>query len=294
MIVTGRQFYSPQFMSSKPDTDEDFDKSESPLSEHYYKENVPYQSIYEAEGRMSDYQFGNFIKGLNNVPAHPNYDHILDLPLRNVKQIDGLENSYRGQTLCFAKKECLDTIKKSGVNTVVDLVGYQGYDKKIEDSGMKFFEFKTKKLFDSKEFQSLRSYQVKQERFFRGLKEDGFDVDIEESLEYSKNKFLGETREGINHVVDFINIMREGNVYIGCESGTHETDIALMLNDAFNPDRQNVPLEIPALPILNSMFNLYYNLTPEDKAKMGWTKETDISFFDRMADRQVELMGVNN
>ena len=62
------------------------------------------------------------------------------------------------------------------------------------------------------------------------------------------------------------------------------------LNDVFNPDRQDVPLEIPTIPMLNSMFNLYCNLTPEDKERMGWTKEIDGNFIDRMTDREIELM----
>ena len=262
----------------------------SSMSDHYYNEKLPYQSIYEEEGRMTDYQFGNFINGLGKQPANPSYDNILSLPLRNIKQIPNTNNSYRGQTLVAAKNECLKTMKNSGIKTIIDIIGYQGYEEKVRNAGLDFYQFKTKNIWNSSACDSLKKYQKKQECFFNGMKEDGFDIDVEESLEYTKNKFLTATREPIEQIINFINIMQNDNIYISCEYGTHETDEALFINEAFNPKLADEAVTAPTVEIITKLFNIYYNLTPEDKERMGWTKETNDKFMDRLAERQIEIM----
>ena len=259
------------------------------LREHYYNEELPFHKIYENQGKMTDYQFGNLVKNLAVSPKHINENEVLSLPLKNIRRIDGTKNSYRGQTLCFAKNKYLETIKNSGVTTVVDLVGYFDYDTKVKNAGMNYHLFKINHLYDSPACSSLKEHLNRNERLLNYAKNDGIDIDIEKQLKLDKELFLEKTRDGVSNFVKFINIMSGDNVYIGGEYGTRDTDEALMWNEAFNPKFKDKPLNIDKMGLLNNMYNLYYNLTPKDKFDMGWTKDVEDKFIGRMTDCQMKL-----
>lgn len=249
-----------------------------------------FHSIYD-EANTEANHFGNII----NQPAESSnveYKDIFSLPLKGVKKIDGYENSYSGQTLVTAKAKCLDTIKNTGIKTVIDLDDYYGYEQKIEDAGLNYFKFNTKDFMRSTAVSSFRDNKRDQERLFNAIKDMGINVDVDGYLKHYEENFRSNTRKDINNFVEFINTMQQDNVYVGEDISEQYTDVALLLNDAFNPKRQDKPLDFHIKPLLNTVFNLYYNMTPEDKAKMGWTKETDCIFMDRMVDKQIEFMQI--
>jgi hypothetical protein len=70
--------------------------------------------------------------------------------------------------------------------------------------------------------------------------------------------------------------MQNGNIYIGCQYGANDTDIALILNNFFNPLLEDkCPTTIPPndsdFPIkLNSIYDAFKK---SDKKELGWTKE---------------------
>ena len=57
--------------------------------------------------------------------------------------------------------------------------------------------------------------------------------------------------------------------------GTYKTDDYLLLNSVFNPKASKSPLKATDLFKIDSMRNLYENLSPKDKERMGWTKDFD-------------------
>lgn len=65
------------------------------IRDHYYTYKMPYQSIYETEGRLSEYQLNNLIKTLNNKPRQVDYSLVRGLPIPNIRPIGN--NSYRGE-----------------------------------------------------------------------------------------------------------------------------------------------------------------------------------------------------
>ena len=277
------------FPVEEPIDDPFFADFRNELREHYYEKELPYHSIYEEQGRMTDYKFGNSVNSIEKTHKHVNKNEILSLPLNNVKRIDGFENSYRGQTLCFAKNKYLETIKNAGVDTVIDLVGYFDYDTKVNNAGLDYHLFKIKDMYSSPACKSLKDYLNKNKRLLVEAKSEGMDIDIDLYLKRDKELFLNKTRDDINKFVGFINVMSKDNLYIGCEYGTRETDEALMWNSAFNPKNQDKPLNVDKMGLLSNMYNLYYNLLPEDKINMGWTKDTESKFIDRMTDCQLKL-----
>ena len=272
-----------------------FQNCRNVLRDHYYEYELPYHRIYENEGRMTDYQLGNMMSQLINIPKYTNDNDILSLPLANIKKIG--EHSYRGQTLYDAEEKYFETVKNAGVDTVVDLIGYPDYDTQVKDAGMNYFCFKSKEVYNSPAFDSLKKHLNEHERLYLMAKNEGIDINVDEYLKHDKEIFLTNTRKDINNFIDFINVMRKDNVYIGCQYGTEDTSLALMLNDAFNPKCQEKPLEISGsfkITKVNQMFNLYYNLSPDDKRRMGWTEETNDKVFDRLMDCYTKLINPQN
>lgn len=154
----------------------------------------------------------------------------------DIEQIPGT-NIYRGQTLVERPYKLYD-LKNRGIKTVIDLVGYgEGYKKEAEQVGLKYYTYN---IFDNW---------------------------------WSKINF---NSEDIEKLVNFIKTLQKDNIYIGCQHGANDTDIAFILNDFFNPKLEG-KIKTTILPTdsdfpikLNA---IYDSLTSVQKKKLGWTKE---------------------
>ena len=76
--------------------------------------------------------------------------------------------------------------------------------------------------------------------------------------------------------------MQKDNVYLGCACGTYRTDLAVLLNSLFNPKANyncNFPINKEHLKPIENLFN---NLTPNDKLKLGWTKDYEKIFISKL------------
>lgn len=155
-----------------------------------------------------------------------------------MQKIEGSNNIYRGQTL-VEKPEYLKAINQlKGIKTVIDLVGYgKTYEEDVKKAGMDYFVYSIYKNW-------WNTPAINSEH---------------------KNK-----------LVQFLKKMQEGNIYIGCQHGANDTDVALILNDFFNPllegkAKTKITPNDSDFPIkLNSLYDLF---TKEDKKLLGWTKE---------------------
>ena len=154
-----------------------------------------------------------------------------------MQKIEGSNNIYRGQTL-VEKTNCLQAIKQKGIKTIIDLVGYgRTYEEAVKQAGMDYFVY--------------------------NIYANWWDVT---DFNASQMELL----------VKFLKKMQEGNIYIGCQHGANDTDVAFILNDFFNPllegkSKTKIPPSDSDFPIkLNSIYDL---LTKEDKQLLGWTKE---------------------
>jgi hypothetical protein len=249
---------------------------------------VPFYSIYEKDG--ADPQFENLVGTLSKSAKVERYPDIYSLPLKNIEKIEGTDNSYRGQTLLTANKKCMETIKNAGIKTVVDLEDFIGYDKKIEDAGMNYFSYKMQGIWDSPVFESYYRYMDRQKQLLSALKDGGLEFDLDDKLELCREKFNERIKAPKEKFIEFINVMQDDNIYIGCEHGTYMTDTAMLLNDAFNPKRSDRPILAQNPVMVDRLWILHSNLTDEDKQKMGWDKETDERFYDRMFKAQDRVL----
>lgn len=211
------------------------------IREHYNGYKMPYQSIYEKEPRLEEYQLNKLMDFFVKKPKNINGEDIYHLPLSNVRNISGSRrytpNIYRGSTLYDAPNWVIDKLKDSGIKTVIDLAGYgDSYKNKIEEHGLEYVSFYL----------------------------DPWSFD-------SENKTAKK-----DDLIKFIKTMQKEYIYMGCEYGTYKTDAAITLNTLFNPKvkgpcRVNSYFEIDYIwRVANELYNL---MTLKDKKIMGWTSE---------------------
>lgn len=239
--------------------------------EVYY---TPYQSLYEKECNLSEYQMNQLLGSLMKKPKEVDYSKVTGIPAYNVRPVEGTdETCYRGSTLVDVP-EALKTIKDAGIERVIDLVGYYYYDKLVTDAGMEYYcpVFGRGQLgiWEEEAFETSDGLLKKETYFYT-------PAELEKNKKYLEQRvksFEHNSRKSVERFVDYIETMQKGYYYIGCEYGTYKTDDFLLLNEYFNPQ---VDAGTPrgAMFKLDMMLTLYEKLTPEDKKRMGWTKEFD-------------------
>lgn len=255
-------YKAPAFKSQNPDgefvlgyDDEISKMRRQHIREHYYDDIMPYQSIYEREKRLEEFELNKLIgsllgKKLNTgassgeikqKPVNPNEinsELMYKLSVYNVKPIYGT-NSWRGSTAL--KDSDLILLKKAGIKTVIPL----SYGGVLEES--------------------CKKYDLNYLYF-----DSDFDMFYNDAF-----KWKGCTNNFIDKFVKFIQTMQQDNVYVGCEFGTNRTDNMLMLNNFFNPYAKNTKTYINRLNscYIPSLQTFVQNMTQEHKNAMGWTKE---------------------
>ena len=255
-------YKAPAFKSQNPDgefvlgyDDEISKMRRQHIREHYYDDIMPYQSIYEREKRLEEFELNKLIgsllgKKLNTgassgeikqKPVNPNEinsELMYKLSVYNVKPIYGT-NSWRGSTAL--KDSDLILLKKAGIKTVIPL----SYGGVLEES--------------------CKKYDLNYLYF-----DSDFDMFFNDAF-----KWKGCTNNFIDKFVKFIQTMQQDNVYVGCEFGTNRTDNMLMLNNFFNPYAKNTKTYINRLNscYVPSLQTFVQNMTQEHKNAMGWTKE---------------------
>ena len=248
---------------------------------------MPYQSIYEKEYRLTDYQLGKLLKPLINKSEAIDYSTIMSLPIYNVQPIDSKQSCFRGATL-VNKPECLEIIKKCGIERVVDLIGYTKYKHSAISRDLEYyspnFGKMTSVVWSEPAFQTQNEF-IKNELQFLTFKERN-DPKVIENI---KKKYPEESKNSVAEFVEFIKVLQKGRYYIGCEFGTDRTRAYLLLNDVFNP-KADIKTELKlknyaAVFEMDNMYKLYKKLTPEHKKQLGWTKEFEKNVLERLTDR---------
>ena len=154
----------------------------------------------------------------------------------DIQKINGT-NIYRGQTL-VDKPEYIETLKTKGIKTIIDLVGYgKTYEEEVNKSGLDYYSY--------------------------NIYENWWNITDIKPIH-------------VNKLVDFLKKMQEDNIYIACQHGANDTDIAFILNDFFNPflegkAKTTIPASDSDFPIkLNTIYDMLSNM---HKKMLGWDKE---------------------
>ena len=282
-ILTSQYIYNPSFKANENEWNV-FGIDEAGLpkrdyirqwhDEHY----MPYQSIYENEGRMSEYQLNTLMSGLIRKPVPVNNEKLKKLGLVNLEQIG--KRFYRGAMLFCRNFEKVSGLKDAGIRTIVDLVGGTNLEEECIKNDIKYFHLNMDCTGDA--YTTESNIRRMYERIFRDIANLD-EMEIQKILNEKVEIWKARTSNHIEKFIKFINIMQHDNVYIGCELGIYRTNIALFFDYLFNPKRHNVyEPESIRKSLIQSAKNLYYNLTDSDKIKMGWTKAFDEQFLPKL------------
>ena len=237
--------------------------------------------------RLEEYELNKLIKSLTkrgavkgNKKSSINTQLIKDLSLYNVEPVYGT-SSYRGSTADL-NATTVKQLKKAGVEGIITFLSYEFDEDMVEENGLEVFCYpKSYTFWDSSAFKTKEDvvWDAKTNYFY--LNND----DLEAELLKDKLKIWEkDKRSFINNFIDFIREMKKPNRYIGCICGTETTDEMLSLNYFFNPDaKETRPYKFLSYEYCaEQMKNLYGNLTPEDKKKLGWDSEFDKNFIPRL------------
>ena len=248
------------------------------IREHYDSYKMPYQSIYETEGRLSEYRLNNLINTLTNKPRKVDSSSILSLPVVNIRYIGN--NSYRGGTM-VDKPECLQALKDAGIKHVISLYYSPEYEKAVKQTGLDYHCFNMKRSNDGRP-EGLWSSDVCNSRQSYGNSLKGAFGDDKNAIKIRLDAYDKDSRSLIDELVGFVRRMQEGYCYVGCEFGTNATSDALFyINRAFNP-QDGRELEFFDYYKADCLRNLYDKLTENDKKLMGWTKQFDLNFLPKL------------
>ena len=246
------------------------------IREHYDSYRMPYQSIYETEGRLSEYRLNNLINTLTNKPRKVDYSSIISLPVPNIRYIGN--NSYRGGTM-VDKPECLQALKDAGIKHVISLYYSPEYENAVKQTGLDYHCFNMKHrneeegLWYNDVCCSKQSYENSLKSLFG---------DDKNAIKIRMDAYDRDSRGPIDELVGFVKRMQEGYCYVGCEFGTNTTSDALVyINRAFNP-QDGRELEFFDYYKADCLRNLYDKLTVNDKKLMGWTKQFDLNFLPKL------------
>ena len=191
-----------------------------------------------------------------------------DVYIPNLQKIS--QYSYRGSTLA-KNLQYLELLKKSNVNTVIDLVGYYGLETACKSNGVDYFRypvsadfwsnpmFRTDRELREDEIKELSKLGLTQEEFDKAMKKHEISVTYERSM-FMKN------------FVDLIDIINKDSFYIGCEFGEYRTPNVLSLNTFFNPHWKGKKVYPTSEFVYTKLKNMYINMTQEDKIRLGFTE----------------------
>lgn len=191
------------------------------------------------------------------------------------------ENCYRGHTLTGCPDK-LAKLKKYGVERVIDLAGYPGYEDECGKNGLDYFAFPLKEnIGDEAAYFNQEAYMkngVIERRCYRLPEKE-----IQDFIQSAGKIHSESSREFIGKLIDFIHVLNEGNFYIACQFGHDRTNRALVMNSVFNPQYKNFIDTEPLQPEnIGYMRNLYNKLADEDKKAMGYTEEFDAEVFRKL------------
>ena len=246
------------------------------IREHYSAYTMPYQSIYENEHRKSDYELKQFLKPFMNKPKSVDYESVFGLPVVNIADIGN--NSYRGATLAHIPK-CLETLKKSGIEQIIDLGGYKDYKENTEKAGLKYFEFDMKRT-EEMGFWKHPAF-IEKDDYRRNIIKYCAEKKMPSHVDFYENKmnnYEKKQRIFIEKFTQLIALLQRGFCYIGCEYGTYDTNDAMLLNKFFNPKAEPKDFNLTDLYKIQNIRHLFNLLNNQDKFLMGWDKNFDKEF----------------
>lgn len=284
-IITNQYQYKPNFKSNDNEWhvygyDDEISKARRDyIRQDIEKYTMPYQSIYEKEGRKSKFEMKQMIADLVRKPVIVDDKKIAELNLHNLDFVG--DTSYRGAMINSDKLYKVGKLYEAGIRRIIAIGrGYTALQDECKKVGMVYQAIEFDGQSDA--FKTIDKVRAKALNFARDI----VGLDEKESAEYineSINCWKQNSRTFIDKFTTYIQNMQKGNLFMGCDFGTYNTDTAIMFDYLFNPKmRHSNGLNSRNKTFVFHAENLYHNLTKSDKLKMGWTKDFEQTFFKRL------------
>ena len=237
------------------------------IREWHYEYNIPYQSIYEKEQRLSEYELNRLLKQFNKKTTNLNNKALFQIGLYNLEQL-GDSNSARGAMVRGYQTDKLDLLKDAGIQRIVSLMKDSDLEEECKKRNIEYFYFDINQTDCC--FEDKASIVNKSKNFWINIANIKDENILKEYIEKDVVSWEEKSKETIKKLIAFINFMKKDNVYIGCACGTYRTDFAVMLDSLFNSKAKHHFDLSSFTSSLKSLENLLSNLTNIDKAKLGW------------------------
>lgn len=245
-------------------------------NQHY----MPYQeTIYNEGYRLSQFDLKQLLSSLVRKPFKVNNELINQLHLQNLDHIDN--SSYKGEMIKWEQLYKVEKLYEAGIRRII-VIGRGSTDLEIECKrmGMEYLAIEFEKMGNRAFSDTIETVKTSKRVYAREIE----NYDETKTAEYVNEQvrtWIAEARQYIDEFTLFIQMMKKGNIYLGCELGSHHSDRALIFDYLFNPNKR-YRRSIPDEDDVSSAENLYHNLTDVDKSKMGWPKDFDRIFFERL------------
>ena len=278
-IVSIKTYIIPQFKQSPKippieseilGYDDEYSKSQRKIIRNHLMERIlqEHSAKYHMPTKIYEQETDKYAETLLQRPRNIDYQTMRSIPATNVCSIGN--NSYRGGYLPDDKS--VKTAKEAGIKCVIDLTDSPEYKRRIEKGGLKYVSYSTNdnyKTIGDWDSLTLKDYYGATHRLYG-------------SYTGTEDAFNKECRLPIENFTKLIKYLNEGYCYIGCASGTHRTDFVIMLNDAFNPKMKAGLFQYCEPAKLIACRNIYDKLTAEDKQVMGWNKDFEKMFLNKL------------
>ena len=176
-------------------------------------------------------------------------------------------NSYKGATLAMNLKY-LDTLKNSGVNTVIDLEGYRALENACKEKNIDYYCYKVGNDFWQNPIFHSNSELIA-DKILELSKKSFTTKEFENEMILYKKEITKQRREFMDKFIDLTKKLNEGSFYISCQYGEYRTPNILALNSRFNPKWSGKKCELEDKFLADFFDNMANNLTKEDKEKLG-------------------------
>lgn len=276
MKIPGVMAYTPSFTSREKKREsiaQQYGKTDSIIQEKM-RENLemPITDEVKYGGRLPEYHFNKMLGVLFSKPQDVSNEKMGEINAYNVRRFG--ENCYSGSTLVDSPEE-IPKLKKAGIQRVIDFVGYYRYGEECKKNGLEYHSFFTdERIWNNAACNNKENFLDESQSYYDRWGKS--DDEIKELLECDSQDYDEEKNRFIEELVQFVNMVNKGHVYMGCQFGTDKTDDALCLNSVFNPKFKDEGFHRTSIPndvITNKIKNFYSNLTDDHKKRLGWTKE---------------------
>ena len=187
-------------------------------------------------------------------------------------------NNFRAALPIYGKD--YKRLKDSGIKTIISATPHINIEDTVKKNGLKYIKLVSQTP-SMKDYIYTDYAFMDEDYYMYRLKNEYGEEFLTSDKEFTKRMLIDfnkKSRNFIDNLVASVQAMQQGGCLIGCECGTHMTNCALKLIDAFNPQENLSSIKYLRDMERDDIGILYKKLTSKDKKAMSWTEEFEEKF----------------